>query len=184
MIVGGLLMAVLWPLFISLHGPTSFNLNGHALGQGPEFWGSMMEGPASLLIALSLFGYYPLLAGHADRKAQIGFVLVVIGLIVTGVADLILLAIVPPFLSPLVAIGLILLALSHRDNPAFPIPARYASWGMSILLLFSFFWTLLLPIDVFDRVNGYVVFGVTANLLFGVGWIVFGVSLWNREQSG
>ena len=184
MIVGGLLMAVLWPLYISLHGPTSYSLNGHWLGQGPEFWGSIMEGPACLLIALGLVGYYPLLARHADRKARIGFVLMIIGLVVTGVADLAILAIVPPFLSPLVAIGLILLALSHRENPAFPKPARYASWGMSILLLFSFLWTLLLPLDVFDRINGYVVFGITANLLFGVGWIVVGVSLWNREPAG
>jgi hypothetical protein len=55
---------------------------------------------------------------------------------------------------------------------------------MSVLLLFSFFWTLLLPMDVFDRMNGYVVFGITANLLFGVGWIVFAASLWRKEQTG
>ena len=183
-IIGGLLMAVLWPLYINLHGPTSFSLNGHWLGQGPEFWGSIMEGPASLLIALGLFGHYSLLAGTADRKARIGFVLIMIGLVVTAVADLVILAIVPPFLSPLVAIGLILISLSHRENPSFPKPAQYASWGMSVLLLFSFFWTLLLPKDVFDQMKGYVVFGVTANLLFGVGWIVLGVSLWRTEQAG
>ena len=184
MIIGGLLMAFLWPLYISLHGPTSFSLNGHFLGQGPEFWGSIMEGPASLLIALGLLGNYSLLAGHSDRKARIGFVLTMIGLVVTGVADLAILAIVPPFLSPLVAIGLILIALSHRKDPSFQKSALYALWGMSVLLLFSFFWTLLLPLDVFDQINGYIVFGITANLLFGVGWIVFGVSLWRREQAG
>lgn len=184
MIIGGLLMVVLWPLYISLHGPTSFSLNGHWLGQGPEFWGSIMEGPSSLLIALGLFGHYTLLVGRADRKARIGFVLIVIGLVVTGVADLAILAIVPPFLSPLVAIGLILIARSHRESPSFPKPAHHAPWGMSALLLFSFFWTLLLPKDVFDQMNGYVVFGVTANLLFGVGWIVLGVDLWRREQAG
>jgi hypothetical protein len=32
--------------------------------------------------------------------------------------------------------------------------------------------------------NGYVVFGVTANLLFGMGWIVVAGSLWRREQAG
>lgn len=180
--IGGLLMVVLWPLYINLHGPTSFSLNGHWLGQGPEFWGSIMEGPASLLIALGLFGDYSLLAGRADRKARIGFILIMIGLVGTAVADLVLLAIVPPFLSPLVAIGLILIAVSHREDPNFPKSALYASWGMSVLLLFSFFWTLLLPMDVFDQLYGYVVFGVTANLLFGVGWIVFGVSLWRRKR--
>jgi hypothetical protein len=184
MIIGGLLMAVLWPLYISLHGPTSFSLNGHWLGQGPEFWGSIMEGPASLLIALGLFGHYSLLAGRADRKARVGFVLIMIGLVVTAVADLAILAIVPPFLSPLVAIGLILVVLSRRANPSFPKPSQYAFWTMSVLLLFSFFWTLLLPMDVFDRMNGYVVFGITANLLFGVGWIVFAASLWRKEQTG
>lgn len=176
-------MVVLWPLYINLHGPTSFSLNGHWLGQGPEFWGSIMEGPASLLIALGLFGNYSLLARRAGLKARIGFVLIMVGLVVTAVADLVLLAIVPPFLSPIVAIGLILIALSHRENPYFPKSALYASWGMSVLLLFSFFWTLLLPMDIFDKLNGYVVFGVTANLLFGVGWIVFGVSLWRRKQA-
>jgi hypothetical protein len=55
---------------------------------------------------------------------------------------------------------------------------------MSVLLLFSFFWELLLSQEVFDQMNGYVVFGVTANFLFGVGWIVFGVSLWRKEQAG
>lgn len=177
MITGGLLMAVLWPLYISLHGPTSYNLDGHWLGQGAIFWGSIMEGPANLLIALGLLGFYPLLAGHAGRKARIGFALILIGLVVTGVADLVMLAIVPPLLSPLVAIGLILLALAHRENPAFHKTARYAFWGMSVLLLFSFLWALLLPIDVSDRVNGYIVFGVTANLLFGLGWVVVGISL-------
>lgn len=133
-VIGGLLMASLWPLYISLHGPTSFSLNGHWLSQGPEFWGSIMEGPASLLIALGLFGLYAVIAGRAERKARIGFVLTMTGLVVTAVADLVILAIVPPFLSPLVAVGLILIALSHRENPSFPKPAYYASWGMSVLL--------------------------------------------------
>jgi len=39
-----------------------------------------MEGPASMLIALGLFGHYSLLAGRADRKARVGFVLIMIGL--------------------------------------------------------------------------------------------------------
>jgi len=143
----------------------------------------MMESPASLLIALGLFGHYSLLAGHADRKARVGFVLIMIGLIVTALVELAILAIAPPMLSPLVAIGLILVALSHRENPSFPKSGQYTLLGMSVLLLLSFFWTLLLPKDVFDRTNGYVVFGVMANLLFGVGWIVFGVSLWRREQA-
>jgi hypothetical protein len=182
--VGGLLMVVLWPVYINLHGPTSYNLDGHWLGQGPEFWGSMMEGPAYLLIALGLFGHYSLLAGRAGRKARVGFVLIMIGLIVTALVELAILAIAPPLLSPLVAIGLILVALSNRENPSFPKPGQYAFWGMSVLLLFSFFWTLLLPMDVFDRINGYIVFGITANLLFGVGWIVFGTSLLSREQAG
>lgn len=184
MTIGGLLMAALWPLYISLHGPTSFNLNGHWLGQGPEFWGSMMEGPANLLIALGLLGHYSLLAGRAGRKARVGFRLIMIGLVVTGVADLAMLAIVPPLLSPLVAIGLILVVLSHRANPSFPKPGQYAFWTMGVLLLFSFFWTMLLPTHVFDRMNGYVVFGVTANMLFGLGWIGFAASLWRRGQAG
>ena len=177
-------MTFLWPIYINLHGPTSYNIDGHWLGQGPEFWGSMMEGPASLLIALGLFGQYSLLAGHSDRKARVGFTLIMIGLIVTAVADLVLLAIMPPILSPLVAIGQILIVLSHRENPAFPKHGQNSFWGMSVMLLFSFFWTLLLSTGVFDQLYGYFIFGVTANLLFGIGWIVFGISLWRRELAG
>lgn len=54
MIIGGWLMAVLWPLFTILHGPTSFNQDRHFLGRDPLFWGMLMSAPASLMIAFGL----------------------------------------------------------------------------------------------------------------------------------
>ena len=182
-IAGGLLMVALWPIYTTLHGPTSFNQNGAWLGQQPEFWGAMMEAPASLLIALGLFGHYALLAGGAGRLARIGFGLIMIGLILPALVDLALLAIVPPLLSPLVAIGLFLLAVSHQKKPAFPKLGQLALWGMGGLLLLSFLWALLMPMDVSDQLGGYRIFGVMANLLFGAGWIVLGVSLWKTSQA-
>lgn len=62
LVVGGLLMALLWIRFTTLHGPTSFNEDGHWLGGSSIFWGGMI-GFASLLIVLGLYGYRNLLGG-------------------------------------------------------------------------------------------------------------------------
>ena len=64
LIVGGAIMTSLWPLFTSLHGPTSYNEERHFLGQDPLFWGAMTEGVPSLLIAAGL----ALLAGPLARS--------------------------------------------------------------------------------------------------------------------
>lgn len=184
LVAAGLLTVVLWPVYITLHGATSFNRGGRLWGQGPEFWGAMMEGPSNLLIALSLFGLYRLLAGRPNPMTRVGFALVVAGLTVTGLADIVLRAIAPPLLSPLVATGLILLAIGHRANAALPRLGRFALWAMGLLLWFSVLWTALLPLAVFDRINGYVVFGIAANVLVGFGWILFGASLRGRRRVG
>ena len=44
-------MVPMWVRYTTLHGPTSFDEDGHWLGQGPGFWGSMMA-PAMLLIGV------------------------------------------------------------------------------------------------------------------------------------
>jgi len=123
-IAGGLLMAVLWFRYITLHGPTTFDEEGYWLGRGTEFWGSMMSAPSSLLIALGLSGHYSLLTGHAGRRARIGFVLIMIGLVVPALVELATLAIWPPLLAPLTAIGLLLLLMVRRTRACLPRAAR------------------------------------------------------------
>ncbi len=56
MVVAGSLMIVLWPVFTTLHGPTSFNEDGHLLGMGLVVLGRDDGGSAGLLIALGSLG--------------------------------------------------------------------------------------------------------------------------------
>ncbi|MBA3348349.1 MAG: hypothetical protein H0T13_07285 [Actinobacteria bacterium] len=175
--VGGLLMALLWIRFITLHGPTSFNEDGRWLGQDPLFWGAMMSAPPSLLIALGLWGHRALLTRRAGRAARIGYALVLVGLVVPALVDLALVALGPPLLLPLVAVGLLLLGVHHRRNPALPGTARVVLPGLGLLLLAAFGFMIGVPPATFDRIDGYRLFGLAAHLAFGFGWITFAASL-------
>ena len=177
MIAGGLLMVPLWVRYTTLHGPTTVDEGGHWLGQGPGFWGSMMEGPAGLLIALGLAGSYPLLTGNASRTARIGFALAMIGAVIPAVVDLALREIMPPLLAPLFGVGLILMAVANRANSALTKFSLLVLAGLGGALLSSFLWALLVRPDLTDRIDGYRIYGVIANALFGLGWVVFGASL-------
>jgi len=174
-IIGGLLMAVLWLLFTKLHGPTSFNRDGHWLGGDPLFWGMMMSAPASILISLGLVGHYRLLAGDVNRMARIGFVLTIIGLVIPALVDFATISLGPPLLLPLLAIGLIMLGSAHRE------PGNLSQIGQRILLFLGIllavaFLSFFIPTDVLDQYNGYRIYGILVNFLFGVGWVVFGAS--------
>ena len=136
LIAGGLLMTPMWVRFTTLHGPTSFNEDGQWLGQSAIFWGGMM-GFASLLIVIGLYGHRALLE-VGGRSARIGFWLVMIGLGVPALADIALRAAVPPFLMPLAATGMILLAAVHRHDPTLPITCRVALLVMGLLLQWPF----------------------------------------------
>jgi len=182
-IVGGLLMAALWPLFTFLHGPTSFNRDGHFLGQDPLFWGMLMSAPASLMIAFGLIARYPFLA-RVDRKADVGFVLLLGGLVISALVDLITVSLGPPFMVPLMAIGCLLLGASHRKKEGLP------KTGWRMLLFLGILMTLavlsfFIPIEVLDQYYGYRIYGILTILLFGLWWAVFGLSLWrdNRRKS-
>jgi hypothetical protein len=37
-------------------------------------------------------------------------------------------------------------------------------------------WALLVRPDLTDRIDGYRIYGVVANVLFGLGWILFGAT--------
>ena len=177
MIAGGALNIGLWPIYTSLHGPTSVDEQGELLGMGTEFWGSMMEGPSGLLIALGLAGSYKRLTGHAGRMARFGFALTMIGAVIPALADLATLVLMPPLLAPVVGAGLILIALANRRSSSLTRFSRLVLWGLGIVLLFSFLWTLLVRPDVMDQINGYRIYGVVASVLYGVGWILLGASL-------
>ena len=184
LIAGGLLMVPMWVRYTTLHGPTSVDEGGHWLGQGPGFWGSMMEGPAGLLIALGLAGLYPLLTGNAGRTARVGFVLAMIGAVIPPVIDLGLREVIPPLLAPIFGAGLILMAVANRANSALTRFSLRVLAGLGGTLLFSFLWSLLVRPDLMDRIDGYRIYGVVANVIFGLGWVVFGVRLaWEQRAA-
>ena len=57
-------------------------------------------------------------------------------------------------------------------------------WSLWIVLLYSFLWLLLVRPDMLDQIDGYRIYGVVANVLFGMGWILFGASLIVRGRTG
>ncbi len=183
MIVGGALNIALWPIYTSLHGPTSFDEQGELLGRGTEFWGSMMEGPSGLLIALGLGGSHTLLIGHAGRMARVGFVLAMIGAVIPALLDLAILAVVPPLLAPVFGVGLILIAVANRTASPLTRFSLLILAGLGGALLSSFLWALLVRPDLTDQIDGYRIYGVVANVLFGVGWILFGANLIAARRS-
>lgn len=183
LIAGGSLIVALWPVYTSLHGPGSIDQNGSLLGEGTEFWGAMMEGPPVLLIALGLAGAYKLLTGQAGRMARVGFVLTMIALVLPALVNLVILAVMPPLLSPLLAVGLFLLATDNRANPSLPRSSRNMLIGLAMLQLFAFLWTLFVRPDLMEQIDGYRIYGVGANVLYGIGWIVLGTILVTRART-
>jgi len=105
MIAGGALNIALWPIYTSVHGPGSVDMEGEVLGMGTLFWGSMMEGPSGLLIALGLAGSYRRLTGRAGRMARVGYVLTMIGVVIPAMVNLAILAVIPPLLAPIFGTG-------------------------------------------------------------------------------
>jgi len=174
-------MIVLWPVFTTLHGPTSVYEEGYLFGMEGLFWGGMMEGPSSLLMAIGLAGSYDLLTGREGKMARIGFWLAMIGLVIPGLVDLAVLAPVPPILAPLLGVGLILLAVGNRSNPSLSRFSRLVLVWLALLQFFAFLWTALVPLDVLDQIYGYRIYGVGANVLFGLGWVMLGASLLGRD---
>lgn len=78
-VAGGLLMAALWLVFTSAHGPTSFNEDRVILGGSMLFWGMLLGGIPNLLIAAGLVVFSSRLALLTGRLARVGYVLLLIG---------------------------------------------------------------------------------------------------------
>ena len=182
MIAGGSLNIALWPIYTSVHGPTSFDRGGEVLGMGTLFWGSMMEGPAGLLIALGLAGSYSRLTGEGGRMARVGFVLAMIGVVIPALVNLALVALMPPLLTPVFGAGLILIALANRRISSITRFSRLVLWGLATVLIFNFLWTAAVRPNVIDQIYGYRIQGAVVDVLFGVGWILLGVSLVSRGR--
>ncbi|HEX4745823.1 MAG TPA: hypothetical protein VFU99_02975 [Gaiellaceae bacterium] len=177
MIAGGLVQVGLWPIFTRLHGPTSFNEDKELLGGEAQLWGALMEGPSSLLIAAGLAGAYSLLVAPAGRAGRIGFWMALAGLVIPAVFSLAIRETVPPLLTPVLGTGLVVMAYSSRGVATMSVLQRFLLAALGTTQLFAFLWTLAVRPDLMDRIDGYRIYGVVANVLFGVGWIVLGLSL-------
>lgn len=177
LVVGGAWLVVVWPVFTSLHGPTSVDEGGELFGGGVLFWGSLMEGPSGALIAVGLAGSYRLLTGDGGRTAAVGFALAMFGLVIPTTVNLAFQGQVPPVLAPVFGAGLILIAAGNRSGSWLTRFDRRLLLGQGGILIYSFLWFLAVRPDVLDRIDGYRIYGAVADVLFGVGWILLGGSL-------
>ena len=175
-VAGGLLMAVLWAVFTTVHGPTSFNEDRAVLGGSMHFWGMLLGSVPPLLIATGLILAAPLLDLTIGRTARVGYVLLLIGLVVPALIDLSLRALGAPFFLPVAAIGVILLAGGTRHHPRVSAANRLVLMLIGVLLVLAFAWALL-PTDLTDRIGGFRIYGALAHLGVGIGWAFFGASL-------
>ena len=136
-----------------------------------------MEGPSGLLIAAGLAGSYFLLVAHGGLMARIGFWMAVGGLVVPSAASIAIRETVPPLLAPVLGVGLLLMAFANRKAPVVSSLQRFLLAALGCAQLSAFLWALAVRPDLMDRIDGYRIYGVVANLLFGVGWIALGLSL-------
>lgn len=141
-----------------------------------------MEGPSGLLLALGLAGSHRRLTAGGGRMARVGFVLAMIGVLIPALVNVAILAVMPPLLAPVFGAGLILLARAGRRGGSLARSSRLLLWGLGIVLLWSFLWLLSVRPHVLDEIDGYRIYGVVANVLFGAGWILFGFGLVARRR--
>ena len=177
-VTAGILMAVLWVTYTTVHGPTSVDQTRVVFGRSTLFWGSLLSIPPSLLVALGLIILYPQLASSTRRMSRIGYTLTMIGLVIPAGLDLFVWGgIGPPFFVPVLGTGLILLALGSRQDQGLPRHSFYLLLFIGIAQVFAFVLALI-PLEVSDQIGGYRIYGLVAHLLTGLGWIALGVNLW------
>jgi hypothetical protein len=179
LIAGGLAAIPLWLVFTVVHGPTSFNENNVTLGLDMHGWGLLLGVIPNALVAAGLWLGRSMLLRDGRRGARIGFGLLLLAVIVSAGLDLLFRALGPPILLPFIAAGAIVLALapSHGSGPGSRI--RITLLGLGLLLAVAFVWALT-PLDTFDRVGGYRIYGVMAHLLGGLGWALLGILVARR----
>jgi hypothetical protein len=172
---GGLLMAALWLVFTSLHGPTSFDEHRFALGRDELFWGMLLGVVPNLLIAAALLTLRRRVTAAA-ATARVGYAMILAGLVVSAALDLVFHALGPPLVLPIIAGGLILLAIGNWRNPLMTSFGRLALLSVGIVLTIAFA-LVLVPIEVADSIGGYRIFGALGYLVAGIGWALFGAAV-------
>ncbi|TAK11741.1 MAG: hypothetical protein EPO32_10760 [Anaerolineae bacterium] len=173
LLLGGLWMAVVWLIYINAHGPTSYDELNTQFGRSTLFWGMMLGGPPNLLLALGLILLKPQLIRPGKGRARAGYFLTLFGLVVPAVIDLAIRAIGPPFFLPILAIGLILLARGGAGNLLQGLDARLLLINGLCLLASMTLW--LIPLDLFDQIEGYRIYGVLAHFIPGLVWAWLGL---------
>lgn len=181
-VAGGALKVPLWILFISLHGPTSFNENGRFLGGDPLIWGAVMSAVPSLLVAAGLVGCARVLGSPIARR--VGYILVLGALIIPAVVDLASRALWPPLLIPVLAAGALVIGFSARAEPVLARLVEAAFLVIGVVLAAVFAYMLLTPMAVFDEIEGYRIQGIAEHVLVGFGWMAVGVGLLRGRRAG
>lgn len=181
LIAGGALMVGAWLIYTSVHGPTSYDLNQPFLGRRTLVWGMLLGGPPNLLVAAGLLLLPSHLIQSGGRRGRVGFGLAVFGLVVSGAIDLIIRAIAPPFLVPVVGVGLLLLALGRPARSNLPRASLTVLVVIGALDLLAMAWWFV-PLEVFDQLKGYRWYGLIAHMGTGLGWVALGLSLWPRPR--
>lgn len=90
----------------------------------------------------------------------------------------------PPLLLPVLGMGMILAGVGNRNHPGVGTAARITLETVGGVLIVAVLWTLLLPVDLADRVGAYRIFGVGAVVFPGVGWVAFGLSIAKSISGG
>ncbi len=176
LIASGLAAAAIWIVFTQSHGPTSYNENRTVLGGNMYFWGWLLGTIPNALLVAGLLGMRPMLLHGAGRAARTGYVLALLGLAVAGAIDLVARSLGPPLLMPVQALGLVLLGTGSAA-PAASGPRREVRAVIACIcvLLVVGFGVALLPLDVFDAIEGYRIYGAIVHVGTGIGWVVTGV---------
>jgi hypothetical protein len=115
--------------------------------------------------------------------ALVGYVLTMTGVLIPALVNVAILAVMPPLLAPVSGVGLILIALANRRSSSLTKFSWLVLWGLGIVLFWSFLWLVSVRPHVLDQIDGYRIYGAVANVLFGVGWILFGASLVARGRT-
>ena len=174
--LGGLAMALLWLIYTSVHGPTSFDEVNRVLGRDTLFWGMLLGVVPNVAIGAGLLMARHPLTSALTAAGRVGYYLILIGLLLPAAADAALQAFGPPFLMPILGIGLVLLSTGSRRNPGATALSRIELVSMGILLLVAFAWALLSQ-DFGDSIGGYRIFGAMGYFLPGIGWGAFGAAI-------
>ena len=169
----------LWLVFTTVHGPTSFNEDNVTFGLGMHSWGLLLGVIPNALVAGGLWLTRSALLVGGGRAAKLGYGLLLVGLLASAGLDLLWGALGPPLMLPVIAAGLLILALAPRSGDGTPRATRAILLGLGVLLAVAFGWALT-PLDVFDRVGGYRIYGVMAHLLAGLCWALIGATILRR----